>query len=867
MKRWLALICVVAVAQGSDAAEQDGGRDGVQLFYRMIAAQTNAPILPKTRTVYGPRGSAVTGTTGMADSGFTEYPFCKGIVDYSFAERGAFYPRIASGLPIDPAGINYGDILIDHVYEPDGCVWGPAGREFHQTFTATRKALVSVSLLVASDPGTFRGALVEGGPGGRQIGPAQTLYSGHSMEWGLMRWKAGTAPLVPGRTYAIRMWREDGKPWTPYLHATGNAYDGGLMYVDGKPWPESDIAAWIVEEPPDLQRAIIEGTDEEGWVYNVTETWFRSPVPYVRMISLAIGPVAERASDMVIRVWEEGPEPRLVAGPEQCLAAGPANGVHESFFMFGPTELTVDPKKRYKIDAFTIPHRSKVPEVDEIALTPKDMRARVYVQADANALPAIGNLKAQFNEENSLHLTWAASGAFPVRIEAWRVGSSDIGRFEAKPGAEGSVLPKLWPGHDYDFWLEAVGSEGFTWKTPLYRLRVPGGPFPPPPPYVYPEHPAGMIHLAPPTLSKAPEYGPIRCRSRVELANTGFEDGLEGWVASEVVKAVGREHEISPPVGKMMAGWSHIAGERREQVFEKSHVYQVIHTTPGHVYLLSVRAYTSAEDRGKSGPRGDTRVRLFADPEGGTDFEGANASQWYWTDGRWMRFQHQWIARGDESSVGAGFFRWRDLDRASVYVDHMQVFDLGSVPLQTEDPAASPRDLPKLALNDVKVEKDERAEAELAAPPGYVITGLGARAAADNITTLRIRVQPLLADGTLGEAELIFGGWEADAGLEAAIDLPGGYVATGFGARIAPEWDVKTFAVWGRPLLPDGSLGEEKEFRAGVEPNGGLEKTIRLEPGRVLISAGLRCSFNDVGGIRGKSAVVSRTAMGSAGGQ
>ena len=106
----------------------------------------------------------------------------------------------------------------------------------------------------------------------------------------------------------------------------------------------------------------------------------------------------------------------------------------------------------------------------------------------------------------------------------------------------------------------------------------------------------------------------------------------------------------------------------------------------------------------------------------------------------------------------------------------------------------------------------------------------------------------------------LLAGWEPDAGLEADIDLPDGYVATGFGARIAPEWDVKTLALWGRPLMPDGSFGAEKEFRGGIQPEGGLEAQVRLEDGRVLSSAGLRCSLNDVKGIRATSVRLIATA-------
>jgi hypothetical protein len=229
-----------------------------------------------------------------------------------------------------------------------------------------------------------------------------------------------------------------------------------------------------------------------------------------------------------------------------------------------------------------------------------------------------------------------------------------------------------------------------------------------------------------------------------------------------------------------------------------------------------------------------------------------------------MRFQHRWIARAERSTVGFGFFRWRDLDRASVYVDHVLVVDLGPAPAAFNDPPPQAKTVPALVLSAPRTEADDRVEAQLAAPPGYVITGIGARAAGDNVTTLRIRIQPLEADGSLGQAEEMLGGWESDAGLEANIDLPEGYVATGFGARIAPEWDVKTFAVWGRPLRPDGTLGEEEEFRAGVEPQGGLEKRVRLAPGRVLIAAGLRCASNDVAGISARSALLQRSATAQA---
>lgn len=106
-------------------------------------------------------------------------------------------------------------------------------------------------------------------------------------------------------------------------------------------------------------------------------------------------------------------------------------------------------------------------------------------------------------------------------------------------------------------------------------------------------------------------------------------------------------------------------------------------------------------------------------------------------------------------------------------------------------------------------------------------------------------------------------GWEPDAGREAEVKLPPGLIATGFGAAVAPEWDVKRLRVWARPLLPGGLLGEEREFRGGADLVSGVEKQVRLEPGRVLTSAGLNCMLNDINGILATSAVLKPTATAS----
>ncbi|MBN2506282.1 MAG: hypothetical protein JXQ71_06275 [Verrucomicrobia bacterium] len=854
--------CGVAGMRGS-AAEAP---QGVRLFYRILGARSNGPLLPKTRTLCGADGAATTGQTGMADSGFTEYPHCVGRTSYTFAEQYAFFPRWAAGVPIDPSGVNVGDILVDHVYEPVAIVWGLRGREFVQTFVAAGRELVSVTLLVPSERGLFRAALIEGGPGGRQVGAAKAFSSGHSMEWGHVTWLPGEAPLQAGRTYGLRLWRQDGQCWSPFLHATGDCYDDGLLYVDQMPRPESDLGAWIIEEPADVSRALIENADPLGTVRHDAGFVFVPRTPNVRLITVTASPVPMACGDMVLSVWTTEEPPRRLAGPKRCLSCGPTHGPHTAHFLFAPDELPVVPGQRYRagLAGWVNP---KMPMPAALAGMPPavlDSTPLVYGEPIPEGLAAIHNLKAAFPVTNRImELTWKVSRPCPVRVEIKRLRSPDVEIFNLEPGIERLTIPKLWPGHEYDFRLSAAGRGGLVWRTPLYRLQIPQGPHPIIPPF-YREHPACFVPIAPPPPLKSPDYGPLRYSEEVPVTNGDFEEGLAGWSVSRsnVIYAATAEHGISPRFGKRMAGWSHGPAKRREQVFEESWLTQSVPTRPGHTYVLSARIHTSVAN----GPRGDARVRLAADPRGATDLTGPNASQWYWTESSWPRFQHRFTAQGKHATIGLGFFRWRNGERASAYVDHVRVFDLGASPAALNDPAPYPDAAPTRVLTDRRVDVENRVEAELTAPPGYVITGLGARAHEDNLTTLWLQIRPLQADGTLGAPEELRGGWEPDANLEAKITLPDGYVATGFGGRIAPEWDVKTLALWGRPLRDDGVLGEPRAFRAGIESEGGLEKQIQLPAGRVLGTVGLNCGFNDLNRIKCASFVLGTTATARAGG-
>jgi hypothetical protein len=590
-------------------------------------------------------------------------------------------------------------------------------------------------------------------------------------------------------------------------------------------------------------------------------------------------PTAHNCCDLVIRVWNQNG--KLVAGPKRSLSCGPKNGPHPAPFIFASDEFPVTVGEVYRINAYAVPHKAPLPRNEDIRLIqPADFNLRVYGEPQLGALPAIYNLKVDFPQDNTLKLSWSDTFAAPARIiihgDGMKGGGHKTNHVELEKNTTEALI-NVWPGHTYEFKIISTGPTDLVWRTPVYQVRAPRkdeikavhqAPAP---------SPKQFINLAPPRIAIGAEAEPIRYKRSVKVVNNDFEEGIKGWKATPsgildahdvgwTSKSITKKHNIGTKWGGQIAGLTNIAGRKREQVFEKSTLTQKISTTDGNVYLLAAMVRTHI----KNGPvtdkrlRGDVRVRLFADPKGGTDYEGINSTQSYWTDNKWMRFEHRWIAEEEKSTIGFGFFRWRDLDFAGAYVDHVHVYDLGPSPVVSEAPQARSKKAYSVVLIDHKVESDDKVEAYLKAPPGYVITGLGSRAHYDNITTMWLKVQPILPDGTLGEAEELRHGWEPDAHLEAKVELPEGYIATGFGAGIAPEWDVKRLGVWARPLRKDGTLGEEKLFRGGVDLKSGFEKTVRLEKGRVLTSAGLNCMLNDVNGIKATSAKLTKSAQAQA---
>jgi len=675
----LAILLSVALTGLLAAAPED--KKGVRLFYRMLGAPSNGPFPRKTRTVAAPDGAPRTASTGMANAGFTEYPFCSGPWSFTFRESYGMFPRFADSVPIDPARVNTCDLLMDFVYEPDTCVWGPACAEFGQSFVADGRELVSVTHLVASPLARILISLHENGPDGKQIGPTKSFTSGHSLEWGLARWAPAEAPLQIGKPYYLRLRRDDDKPWNPYFPAAGDVYPLGQAFFDGRPRPESDLGLWIVTEPYQVSRARVLDADAEGWVRQTTGVEFIPRTPNLRLITVDLAPVPTFCVNLVACVWDGPARNHLLAGPKYNASCARADSFYTGSFLFTPDELPVTPDRTYVVEIFTVPfkehHTPQIPD-DRSALPPRDLRVRLYGRTHQQPLPVIYNLSTAFPDPRTLTLSWQLSRPAAVQIE-FKNTLKNRSVKKIVSGVNHVTFTDLEPGADYDFRLSAAPpgqpspfKSKRLWRTPLYRVRTPGGK---PAPRLWPETPEFFVPLAPRPASPTSTPDPTELVFRSKLIfREDFEKPLAGWSESPAGRAArsGPDTPLTPPSGQHMFGWTHRAPDQKRDVLLQNIIHRRIKTTPFRRYLIVLDAVTYVP----AGPRGDARVRLAADPQGADNFSGKNSSQWFWSDGKWLTLRHGFRAETDRASLAVGFFRWRDLDRSSAYIDNFRVYEL-----------------------------------------------------------------------------------------------------------------------------------------------------------------------------------------------
>lgn len=340
--------------------------------------------------------------------------------------------------------------------------------------------------------------------------------------------------------------------------------------------------------------------------------------------------------------------------------------------------------------------------------------------------------------------------------------------------------------------------------------------------------------------------GPGALRSFAQaLVNPSFENSAVspvGWTAfgDGVVDADARVYTV--PTYALTAAFDgqRVYGAVKDGSRMSGGIYQrVSGATPGLRYRARVRIYTA-----RTGD-GEMRCGIGLDPQGGTLPYATNVV-WFEpvsSDNHWTSIE---VITTAQSSTITVFLDYHQSGTTGFAINYFDLAELTANP-PPPPPCADPATSIRVAASDHRIDLSEQVEAQYTLPPGYVITGLGARGSDENVSRMRVRQNPLLPDGSLGEPEEVRFGYDPIGGLEANISLPPCYVAVGYGARAAGEFDIMTLAVWARPILPDGSLGPVEEFRAGYDAyHPDLERQFLAEPGRVLTGVGLRMQFSDI---------------------
>ncbi|MGB9587732.1 MAG: hypothetical protein ACPL7O_06075, partial [Armatimonadota bacterium] len=143
------------------------------------------------------------------------------------------------------------DLAIRVQYNPSGQIlrarpqmpqaFGTAKKSYAQVFTAKGSSLAMLQVFPTYGDGEYKDVTVrilEGGPGGRQVGPAVK----HQM----FAFNPGQFPLVKGRKYYIEI-SPGASESDLRMYTEKGSLDGDTMYIDGKPVTDRRLAMSLIE--------------------------------------------------------------------------------------------------------------------------------------------------------------------------------------------------------------------------------------------------------------------------------------------------------------------------------------------------------------------------------------------------------------------------------------------------------------------------------------------------------------------------------------------------------------------------------------------------------------------------------------------
>lgn len=687
---------LVAVAAPMSASELNPVNSDFTFFaWRSLGYHSNGAPHVKMKCFLGADGDVSTGETGQAEQGWHELHPRPGPQTATFEERGDAVPTFAGPVQAahEPEKWAVFDVPIYWPYEADNLVWGQQFTDMGQTFVAEGSGLYTVSVRQQTWVSDLYAEVREGGPLGNRVGPAARLVDGPPGDgsragWLVARWNPGEMPLEKGKTYYLGVRSQTGKPFALHMHSTGDVYRGGRAYFDGKPEPSSDLGILLGFERDDAIQSQVLNATRDNWVRGVKGVYFMARSANIRGIFADVWfPGTPFHVDVLFKVYKVGPGGKLeqVGSEKSGYNYTKPGTAHHVAAVYGADMMPLEVGQKYYLEI--VPRDAELP-TDPAKLPAMDLSVRIWGEKTPGMNPVIYRQHVKEATESHVTLAWEGS----PEVETTILYGEDPYNLDRKlvvpAGQSEAAIGPFAPGTTVSLRLRKTSPiVGGKFDTPVYQVRTLGAdgkPVTEPPLLAPPTHEfltqcIGFMNLAPMDWVLQPPPPRVKTLRRLSIGNAGFENGLAGWQVegSDQPKAI----EVSGSQGSC-AGWLATNSQNSDNKCDAV-VYRKVKVQPGKHYMLSASLFTRQEGQSDNWyarfDNSDLRARLVCDPAGGAEFSGHNSTQWFRTDGRWLRFAKVWQAQSDAITIGVGFSRTRDWEKVVAAADNVSLVEVEPV--------------------------------------------------------------------------------------------------------------------------------------------------------------------------------------------
>jgi len=354
-------------------------------------------------------------------------------------------------------------------------------REFGQTFVATGTSITQANIKIAAIERDLLVSILEGGPGGTQLGPERALYLGRDKS-GSAYWVHGDVPTIPGKRYYIKVV----SPWGSYCQtwmskADRQTYPYGQAWSDGVPEPDRDISGFAINDTDGLISTLAP-VDYGNYMYypeppvEVVMTQYAAQTFTAKgaMVVGASCPIkyASGLSAMKFTIREGGPDGSQV-GPAKTVSVSTGDTARGAW---REGELPVTAGNTYTLRAEPVPAATAVTVwkmreqhdtsmwLDGVEITDGDFQCKVFEYDGYDPL-TISNIRITPDGPGSATVSWDTDAAATSQLEyrSVQVPIDNLTELDETLVTEHAVLLSgLTPGHTYEFVCKSYAA-GYRW--------------------------------------------------------------------------------------------------------------------------------------------------------------------------------------------------------------------------------------------------------------------------------------------------------------------------------------------------------------------------------------------------------------------